>query len=203
MLSSKVEAPLERMEKMKTLFLLFLICFDASAAVLSSADGRLTTTRQRQTANSHRCFSSQKSLYSRTVFPEFYIGHSGVTDRLSIDFDGIVPFNSGSCESHYYTSKKHFCFGLAPRISYSICKNVNGYVNVGTAFSAYSSAGNNLKIFPNKRKLFLGFGVEQNFGMAFVRGAFYKVFKNLFSKNKNVNLKFDSCSFKIGGGYKF
>lgn len=102
-----------------------------------------------------------------------------------------------------YILRKRYGFGLAPRIAYNIYKNFNGYVNFGTTLSKYKATGDNFKKALTKKSTFVGLGIEQTFGMMFVRGEFNKVFKKSVSKINYGNLKNHSYTFKIAGGYRF
>lgn len=108
--------------------------------------------------------------------------------------------------------KREYTFGLVPRFGYAIFNGLNAYLNLGTTFSKYKlqhkekTEEQHLKSkSKNKSKpsLLLGLGVEQNFGILFVRAECNKIFKRKISEIGAIKVGSDAYIMKIGAGCRF
>lgn len=138
-------------------------------------------------------------------FGKFVIGLECLVGMSSLK--NSTPIESGSKETS--SAKKRYSFGITPKVGYMIFGGFMGYVNFGTAIAKYtlkniSSTGTQTKKSPSKASMFVGVGVEQNFGALFVRGECNRVFKKTLGTLDSTKISSNSeYVFKIGGGYRF
>ncbi|MDR0744721.1 MAG: outer membrane beta-barrel protein [Holosporales bacterium] len=106
--------------------------------------------------------------------------------------------------------KRKYSFGINPRVGYAIFDSFFGYVTIGTTLSKHtlnaqnkSAADKKAAKHPSKTSLFVGLGVEQNFGPLFIRGEVNKMLNKKLGEIEGVKTSVGSYVFRVGGGYRF
>lgn len=186
------------MKKIIAITSAILFIYNTGAVETSPNHGKTSISKEKF-SKSHRENTKDQTI-SKSSF-----GHEIKYDKVSFGIEGISSdkLHTTKSKAGEYVLTKKYSFGLAPRISYNLYKNLSGYVNFGTKFTKYKTLTGDDKKNPTKKEMFVGIGVEQNFGTIFIRGEVNKVFKKSISKFKAVDLKADKYTFKIGGGYRF
>lgn len=161
--------------------------------------------------------ASKKNKSKSGFLGDVFVGYNCQFGKIMVGLECTVGMRGvkneadllGTSTKNNVSVKKKYSFGIAPRFGYAILDSLFGYVNVGTTLSKFKLKNqdktNSTSTSKNSTKtaMFLGIGVEQNFGSLFIRGECNKVFDRHVGNLNGVKVSSGSYTFKIGGGYRF